>query len=311
MSIFEDKSLLYQIAKYYYLDELSQQEICEKTQISRAQISRLLKKARELGIVKIDVIKPENNSTQELSEKLKQKLPFKEVYIMPDFTDDNSLYLAVADFLSDYLLSFQRIGIGWNRYLYNIALHLKYQNTVSIATFYPLVGSLGVETPFLQVNNIADRFAEHFKSNVFFNNHSVLINKDSIDSDSQAKLDNIANLFENLDCAIVGIGGKKEFNTTYIKELPILKEIDIKLDNVYGGILTHFFYEDESICMYPDQYHINVISLQNLQKIPSVIGICFGVDKVEALYFGVKNQFYNILITDESTGLKLLERCES
>ena len=43
------------IAKLYYIDGLTQNEIAVKVHIHRSQISRMLKEARKLGLVKITV----------------------------------------------------------------------------------------------------------------------------------------------------------------------------------------------------------------------------------------------------------------
>lgn len=45
-------------AKLYYEHQLSQQEISKKLGVSRPTVSRLLKQARETGIVKIEIIDP-------------------------------------------------------------------------------------------------------------------------------------------------------------------------------------------------------------------------------------------------------------
>ena len=43
------------IATLYYKDKLSQQEIAKKLNISRPWVSKLLTRAEELGIVKIEI----------------------------------------------------------------------------------------------------------------------------------------------------------------------------------------------------------------------------------------------------------------
>ena len=48
-----DKKLLSTICKLYYYDELTQNQISETLKIERTKVSRLLKKVKELGIVKI------------------------------------------------------------------------------------------------------------------------------------------------------------------------------------------------------------------------------------------------------------------
>ena len=49
-------TLLYSIARSYYVDKLSQSQIAEMENISRSQISRLLDRAEKLGIVSISVV---------------------------------------------------------------------------------------------------------------------------------------------------------------------------------------------------------------------------------------------------------------
>ena len=46
------------IATLYYKDKLSQQEIAKKLHISRPWVSKLLSRAEELGIVKIEIESP-------------------------------------------------------------------------------------------------------------------------------------------------------------------------------------------------------------------------------------------------------------
>lgn len=49
-----DKMALYSVAKMYYCDNKGQQEIANAMGVSRPQVSRMLKEARELKIVDID-----------------------------------------------------------------------------------------------------------------------------------------------------------------------------------------------------------------------------------------------------------------
>ena len=50
--------LMYRVAKLYYMDELKQESVARRLNISKYKVSRVLKKAKEEGVVKIQVIKP-------------------------------------------------------------------------------------------------------------------------------------------------------------------------------------------------------------------------------------------------------------
>ena len=55
---YSNSDLLVQVAQLYYMENRSQAEIAEIIHVSRPQVSKLLMKARELGIVTITVTPP-------------------------------------------------------------------------------------------------------------------------------------------------------------------------------------------------------------------------------------------------------------
>ena len=126
MNIFDDASLLYTVAKYYYIDDYSQSEIAKILNISRPQISRLLKRARELEIVKIEISMPNNIKDESKAEKIKKYLNLKDVLIVEDSNDNKLLYVKASEYLSALIEKSKKIGVGWNetliQYFYRIKI---------------------------------------------------------------------------------------------------------------------------------------------------------------------------------------------
>lgn len=54
----KDLRLIYKVSRLYYEDNCTEDEIAARFSISRSKVSRLLKQAREAGIVTISVISP-------------------------------------------------------------------------------------------------------------------------------------------------------------------------------------------------------------------------------------------------------------
>ena len=54
--------LIYRVAKLYYMDEFIQEKIARRLNISKYKVSRILRKAKEEGIVQIKIIKPKNGN---------------------------------------------------------------------------------------------------------------------------------------------------------------------------------------------------------------------------------------------------------
>ncbi len=54
--------LMYRVAKLYYIDEFKQEKIARRLDISKYKVSRVLRKAKEEGIVKVKIIKPKESN---------------------------------------------------------------------------------------------------------------------------------------------------------------------------------------------------------------------------------------------------------
>ena len=72
---------LTQISFLYYEKNMTQQEISKITGLSRIKVSRLLQKAKDMGIVKITV--DYSGSFLEMENKIAEKYKLKDVIIIP------------------------------------------------------------------------------------------------------------------------------------------------------------------------------------------------------------------------------------
>ncbi len=53
-----NQELLHKVAKLYYIEDLKQESIARRLKISRYKVSRVLKKAKDEGMVRIEVVGP-------------------------------------------------------------------------------------------------------------------------------------------------------------------------------------------------------------------------------------------------------------
>ena len=84
----EKTSSLVDVARLYYEHDFSQQDIAKKLGISRPSVSRMLQKAREMGIIRIKIFDPEQRGSHQ--EKALQNIyGLKKVILVPneDATD--------------------------------------------------------------------------------------------------------------------------------------------------------------------------------------------------------------------------------
>ncbi|HNS67282.1 MAG TPA: MarR family transcriptional regulator, partial [Mesotoga infera] len=78
-----DDLLMYRIASMYYKDDLSQAQIARRIGLSRPQISRYLKRARETGMVEININDPYAEESEEISKRIKSLLGLKDAVVTP------------------------------------------------------------------------------------------------------------------------------------------------------------------------------------------------------------------------------------
>lgn len=314
MNVLEDSSLLFRVAKYYYINNYSQDEIAKLENISRPQISRLLKKARDVGIVKIDVSMPNTLERGELQAQLQSILHLKKVVISPSTEGgkENSagVYSITASYLSEVLRGRKNVGIGWGKTIYNTSLQLALQDEHNELTFYPVIGNSGTNIPFYQINNIIDRFAEKFRANAYYT-HSLFLQPKTIPTDLDIKRLNVLKQYwKNLDAIIIGLGGRVISKAIYIDELPPSVNKKQLVDHAIGDILANFFLDDETFFEYPKDYRLIAIDLKDLKQIEEIICIAHGRHKVEAIVYAANNKYFNTLITDDLTARAVLDYSE-
>ena len=92
-----DDELILKAAWYYYIENMTQQAIASKLEISRMKVIRLLDVARETGVIQFR-ISPDLGKHLPVEQALREKWDLKDVLIIPTPDDRNQLneYLALA-----------------------------------------------------------------------------------------------------------------------------------------------------------------------------------------------------------------------
>lgn len=311
MSAVVDQMLILKIARYYYNEHFSQQQIATLMNIDRSQVSRYLKYARENGYVKIDISLPDSSNREKIEKHLEQVLGLRRVLIAPtENSDDNdeneALYIFAANYLENVLPYSHKIGIGWGKTLYNIAVRLSPQTRKSTCSFCSLTGLSGIRNPYLQTNSITDRFAQCFNGESYYNNFLCYIHSDTMTDLDRQRLDELRKLWAQLDTVVMSLGGVIQVEKTYLAELP--KEIDrLNLFHVmHGDILGNFFLANHGCYHFPDKYIIPSMNLDVLRNVPNIICIAAGNAKVKSIISAAKQGYIKTLLTDDATSKLIL-----
>ncbi|MDP8184690.1 transcriptional regulator LsrR [Phocoenobacter skyensis] len=306
MQVMTEEELVARIAWFYYHDNLTQGDIGNRLGLSRLKVSRLLEKGRQQGIIKVQ-INSRFTGCLELEKSLQQYFNLKYIRVLPalEIHETNErLGVGAAQMLMSLLKPNQLLSIGFGE---TIMQTIKYCNEFITDNGIKLVTLSGGVGPYMNGIGQLDGSC------------SVSI----IPAPLRASSIEAAKLFKKESCvrdimlaacganvAIVGIGATQQrgqatlLRTGYITEE---KQQIIRQQGAVGDILGYFMQADGRI--QPDMpLHEELISvsLDNLKKIPNVIGIAGGENKVEAILSALYGGHINSLVTEEKTARMIL-----
>lgn len=301
------------IANLYYDGGCSQQEIATALGISRPAVSRLLARAREERIVTISILDP-FNINQGLADKLCLEAGLSAAIVTPAIPNSPELNLrlvgiSAARFIEKKIKTDEVVGIGWGRTLYSVGQSLEKQSTKGV-TFAPLTGGLGQISPQFQVNELIRIFSKFFNGQPkqFF--LPALVQDDETKTSLMETVDSkgITTIWENLTSALVGIGNvdfETELKMLFVNYVDQDTRQRLMASEAVGDICMQFF--DQNGQDIKDGLRgVIGISLDQLRKVPNVIAISTGENKVPAILGAIRGKIIKTLITDELTAETIL-----
>ncbi|HOK71556.1 MAG TPA: sugar-binding transcriptional regulator [Bacillota bacterium] len=310
-----DKRLLYEIAKNYYELDKTQSEIASSLGISRSQVSRALKQAKDEGIVVVKLIPP-GLDFADLEEKLRSTFGLSDAVVIsgkagPSRLLTQNLGMAGANYLDRELRPGQVIGVSWGATLRELVAALgsiKPEPREIMAI--PLLGGQGQASPDLQVNDIASRVAMAFGGSHLYLHAPSFVDtpeaRNMMMNDSNIR--NVASKWAAADVAVVGVG-------CFVPPSTLLEEggfppdelEDLVRMGVVGDICMRFFDEQGQPVDTPLGDRIIGASLDQLRAIDCVVAVAGGVNKAASILGALRTGVVDVLITDDLTARRVLE----
>ena len=314
-----DSTLMYRIARCYYQDNMSQNEIAQLEGISRSTVSRLLEKAKNNGIVTIDIKIPKIPDVEILADRIRAKLHLNRVIVVPVSISKRSnkneeqilrdVTCIAATHLPNLLKNSRIVGLGWARTLYNTALQLPNIKPEKEMLFVPLVSNLTTRNRYLQTSTIVSRFAEKFCAKEYYLNISSI--KRAHETRTQEEEANILQLqryWDSLDTAIISLGVPQRVYEHYLfDEIPPNSFYKTRYDSsARFESLGQIYFENGSYRRLSVDFEIIALELKRLRSVPNVICIAADTDKAVPILYAARNGFIKTLIIDHLTAESIL-----
>lgn len=152
---------LVKVAKLYYEQDLTQQEIAGRMKLSRPQISKMLTKARRLGIVHISVNDNlMNENYHQLLQQLCRTYKLAGGAILPDREDVHAMVADAAEYWGMETQYERQIGLGWGYLIGELVDKLGEERLKKLeGEIYPLIGEIAIPNRGYRVNEMVEQLA--------------------------------------------------------------------------------------------------------------------------------------------------------
>ena len=300
--------ILVDLATRFYVSGQSQIEISRALGLDASTVSRYLKRARDEGIVRVEIHRPRSLQV-DLALELAGAFRLKKAVVVTGQAGGDAVARVAADYVNSRLLHGMRLGLSWGRML-SAAIHKMPVGTVSDLDISLLHGGMGRGGAGIQGHELARHLASlHPHSRVHYLHAPVLVDSPDIkqammrDRSIRAALESAA----KAEMALVGIG-------TLDHTAPLIRDGHISArdrqrllaQGAVGDMSTRFFNADgEPVHLLDDR--LMALEWEQIKAIPLVIAMAAGLEKRAAILGALRAGCMDVLITDESTARAVLK----
>lgn len=305
---------MYQVAHMYYDLGMLQPEIAEKMFFSRSKVSRLLKRARELGIVQITVKKIFNRMEQ-LERTLCSTFGLKDAVVITNYDEgpEDSLE-ALTDFaalyVSDLLQGSCTVGVTRGSTINRVVDKFSKIHDCRLQ-LVQLMGSSSSAYQAEESHTLVNRMAGKFGGTAHYLNTPLYIDdlyaKNILLEDSTVKA--VFKEMEQCNIVLTGIGALDitarsrpgwhgYMNRRHYQEL--------QEKGAVGSICAQYY--DLNGKYVPSEWNAKCIAmpLEQIGKNRISVGIAQGQDKVGSILGALRGEYINILITNVRTAADVI-----
>lgn len=306
--------ILVEVASLYYEHNLTQSQIAQKGFTSRSSVSRLLKQAREEGIVEIIIHYPNERNSQ-LENRIRDIFRLKEVRILKSRNrTEKEVIKALGELAAEYLDNILNeddiLGVSWGRTIYQTVRELKPEKKHNVDVVQ-IMGVAGTEDPVIDASELIRKIAKVYGGK-FHTLHAPLYVKDDYVRESlinDATIKDTLDLARKADVVLTGIGvfGTAHTNSLWQGYINKKEKTELKKQGLVGYLGAHFYDINGKEINNNINKKVIALELEEMRNIKNVIAVAGGEYKAEAILGAIRGNYINTLILDDAAAMKILE----
>ena len=300
---------LARIAELYYHKGLKQAEIAVRLGISKMQVSRLLRRALQLGIVEIRVHYP-LAIDHERSAALARAWGLDEAIVVDGRAQGpvETVARAAAQYLVAHLTPHTTLAVAWSSTVAAVADTLP-TGTVNHIRVVQMIGALTMSANRANPFDACRKLGRALSAETFPLHAPAFLESASARATLLAEnaIGETLALARKADCAIIGVGNTTSESTFCKAGFVTPREMEALADRgAVGDVLGQFYDASGEPVAWRLSDNVVGLTLEDLRRIPNVIGVAGGADKHAAILGALRARLMTVLITDEATANHLI-----
>jgi DNA-binding transcriptional regulator LsrR (DeoR family) len=300
----------------YYENNLTQDEIGKLLGYSRVKINRVLRQARDAGIVEIRIHTPADVFIH-LEDRLMRKYGLRDVRVVADAESGGDLYLALArggaGWLSQHLEKGMSVGISLGRTVSYLPQVFRLENPID-CIFTEVVGAASENSGSLVSYNVTTKLAELAGGRAELFYAPTFVSNPELKKELIAEPSVTAALQRARQCQIIlqSVGPIDESALIFKYGLLSAAELhEFRQMGVVGDAMGHYFDVNGKPVKTIIDDRVIGLDLEDLCHVPWSVLIGGGGEKVIPIDSALRGKLFNVLITNYQTAQALLENLDA
>jgi deoxyribonucleoside regulator len=300
------RDFLVEVAKLYYEQGRSQDEIARRFRVSRSLVSSLLKRCREQGIVEIRINDPRSRAVR-LQRLLCERFGLAQAVVVPSGMDPDQAKAQVgreaAALLEPMLADHLRIGISWGTTLHALVTHVR-PSALEGVCVAQLHGGLGAGDPEIDGFGLAQKLAEMLSGSYVTIPAPIVVRSETL-RDLLIREPRIRDALAQgarSRIALFGIGSNLPAVSSLVRSGIIgQKESQRLVDHgILGTVCGLHIEADGSVASTPLNRRLVGLEAAAIVRIPVRIGVAAGAEKAAAVRAALLGTFVTVLVVDQA-----------
>jgi deoxyribonucleoside regulator len=309
----ERTTLLAQVASLYYEGNLTQDEIAHRIHTSRSTVSRLLREAREAGVVEIIVHYP-LKTAPEIERDLITRFHLYHAQVLvgqgwPYEEILRGLGELAARYLESILIEGAILGISWGTAVHSTVQALRPDRKLPIMVVQ-MIGAVGTGDPQIDGPELARLLANVYGGEYRYLHAPLIVEEAHVGKVllQEPRIRETLSLAQKADIALVGIGSLVPELSSLLRAGYLDREAldQLRAQGAVGDVCARHYDAQGRVLDIELNQRIVGIELEALQGIDQVIGVAGGEAKAGTILGALRGGHVKVLVTDDATARKVL-----